>query len=190
VLSSRHFSMALSIGRLETRIRSRESSSHGSTIRWIASAVGINGGRRLFPSWWALFLAAGLNIDAINVATVLWTQPKLVEELKLPAALPAGSATASPLAEATAPGTSRPGTGATTPAPSGIAASRASNEKTEAADMLHQINTTLPVGWAHGVLLDEKGQWVSWGTFWLALLGWAITALTTLFGAPFWFDLL
>jgi hypothetical protein len=135
-------------------------------------------------------LAAGLNIDAINVAKVLWTQPKLVEELKLPAALPAGSATASPLAEATAPGTSRPGTGAATPAPSGIAASRASNEKTDAADMLHQINMTLPVGWAHGVLLDEKGQWVSWGAFWLALLGWAITALSTLFGAPFWFDLL
>jgi hypothetical protein len=92
----------------------------------------------------ALFLAAGLNINAIGVAQALWTQPKLAQELDLPKALPAG-------------------------------------DETQAPALLHQLDTTLPVGWVRSLSCRELG---------IAFLGWLITALSTLFGAPFWFDLL
>jgi hypothetical protein len=49
---------------------------------------------------------------------------------------------------------------------------------------------TLPVGWPHGILLDKDRGWIGWDAFGVAFLGWLITALSTLFGAPFWFDLL
>jgi hypothetical protein len=112
-----------------------------------------------------LALAVLLNINAVEVAKTLWEQPNLVAELNLPKALPAGDAAASPQTGATAQSTSSP------------------------ADLISQLNK-FPVGWPSGVLLNEKGDWISWGTFWLALLGWVIAALSTLFGAPFWFDLL
>ena len=105
----------------------------------------------------ALILAAGLNINAVEVAKTLWKQPNLVAELNLPKALPAGGAAASPQ------------TGA--PAPSA-----------DLKELIDDLNT-FPIGW-------KDGHWMGWGAFWLALLGWVITALSTLFGAPFWFDLL
>ncbi len=64
------------------------------------------------------------------------------------------------------------------------------SDETQAPTLLHQLDTTLPVGWAHGVFLDKNGAWISGGAFWLAFLGWLITASSALFGAPFWFDLL
>jgi hypothetical protein len=105
----------------------------------------------------ALVLAGLLNVDAVRVATVLWEQPKLAEQLKIP------GATA--------------GSGA------------------DIKESFQQINTTLPIGW-------QNGRWAStwrWAStfqlsdgsvFFIALIGWLITALSTLFGAPFWFDLL
>ena len=45
---------------------------------------------------------------------------------------------------------------------------------------LSQMNHTIPVGWS-----DDKPASLP-----LAILGWLITALATLFGAPFWFDVL
>jgi hypothetical protein len=63
-------------------------------------------------------------------------------------------------------------------------------DEAEAPALLHQLDTTLPVGWPHGVFLDKNSAWIGWSAFWLAFLGWLITALSTLFGAPFWFDLL
>lgn len=128
-------------------------------------------------------LAAGLNIDAIEVAKALWTQPKLAEELKPPTALPAGGAAAPSPAGATAPATSPPGGGASAlPAESKATASGASHDKNDqtAANLLHQLNTKLPVGYP--LKSDEE--------FGIAFLGWLITAFSTLFGAPFWFDLL
>ena len=64
------------------------------------------------------------------------------------------------------------------------------SDETQAPALLHQLDTTLPVGWPYGVFLDKNSAWIGWGAFWLAFLGWLITALSTLFGAPFWFDLL
>lgn len=92
----------------------------------------------------ALILAAGLNINAIDVAKALWTQPKLAQELDLPKALP-------------------------------------TSDEAQAPALLHQLDTTLPVGWGRRLSSGELG---------IAFLGWLITASSALFGAPFWFDLL
>jgi hypothetical protein len=107
----------------------------------------------------ALALAALLNVDAVHVATVLWEQPKLVEQLKIPT--DTGTAAAG-------------GTGA--PA-------------TDVKALLQEMDTTLPIGW-------QNGRWAGTfqssnpSVFFIALIGWLITAVSTLFGAPFWFDML
>lgn len=111
----------------------------------------------------ALALAGLLNVDAVHVATVLWEQPKLVEQLKISDAATAGTGTAAP-GEAGAPAT-------------------------DVKAMLQTMDTTLPIGW-------QNGRWAGTfqpfnaSVFLIALIGWLITALSTLFGAPFWFDLL
>ncbi len=54
--------------------------------------------------------------------------------------------------------------------------------------------TTLPFGWFDSSYLyqkDQKGHTTFiFGQVCLAVLGWIITALASLFGAPFWFDTL
>jgi hypothetical protein len=109
----------------------------------------------------ALILAAGLNINTVEVAKTLWKQPNLVTELNLPKALPAGGAAASSQTGAPVPGASPPA---------------------DLNKLIDDLNT-FPIGW-------KDGHWMGWDKFWLALLGWVIAALSTLFGAPFWFDLL
>jgi hypothetical protein len=110
----------------------------------------------------ALVLAGLLNVDAVQVATVLWEQPKLVEQLKITAAT-AGTGTA--------------------------AADGAGAPATDVKALLQTMDTTLPIGW-------QNGRWAGTfqpfnaSVFLIALIGWLITALSTLFGAPFWFDLL
>jgi hypothetical protein len=49
----------------------------------------------------------------------------------------------------------------------------------KADQAINELNAAIPIGW------PNTGQ--NWG---IAFLGWLITALSTLFGAPFWFDLL
>jgi hypothetical protein len=113
----------------------------------------------------ALILAAALNIDAISAAKTLWMQPAVAAKLS------------------------------------------ADKETPTAADAVQQLTTVLPIGWPNGlgykakIVPAEAGKPVSvpasiqvipftsadWG---LAFIGWLITALSTLFGAPFWFDLL
>ena len=44
----------------------------------------------------------------------------------------------------------------------------------------------LPIGWTPGYFTDHAAWW----TWLVAVTGWLITAASTLFGAPFWFDLL
>jgi hypothetical protein len=55
---------------------------------------------------------------------------------------------------------------------------------------LQQLDTTLPVGWLNGFWQDDKGSPLSAEELRSAAVGWLITALSALFGAPFWFDLL
>lgn len=56
---------------------------------------------------------------------------------------------------------------------------------TTADDALKQLTAALPIGWPNGFWTLAKGQEWVW-----AIVGWFITAFSTLFGAPFWFDLL
>jgi hypothetical protein len=49
----------------------------------------------------------------------------------------------------------------------------------KADQAIKELDAAIPIGW------PNTGQ--NWG---IAFLGWLITALSTLFGAPFWFDLL
>jgi hypothetical protein len=67
----------------------------------------------------------------------------------------------------------------------GAASSPQTGAPAPSADLKKLIDelNTLPIGWT-------DSQWMGWDKFWLALLGWVIAALSTLFGAPFWFDLL
>jgi hypothetical protein len=115
----------------------------------------------------ALILATTLNINAIDVAKALWTQPKLAEDLTK--SLPANDA------------------------------ADTSNGKKEGnpTAILRRLDTTLPVGWPDGFWYDKDNDTgkvtllgISDRVFWIAVIGWLITALSTLFGAPFWFDLL
>jgi len=117
----------------------------------------------------ALIMAAGLNIDTVKVAEALWTQPKLAQDL----------IKNSPLGDAA------------TPSPAGITASGESTTSKEesAVVMLRRLDTTLPVGWPYGIWHNQNGK-LDFSGFGIALVGWLITALSTLFGAPFWFDLL
>lgn len=111
----------------------------------------------------ALVLAGLLNVDAVHVATVLWEQPKLVEQLKISDAATAGTGAA--------------------------AAGGAGAPATDVKAMLQTMDTTLPIGWQNGRLASTF-QPFNASVFFIALIGWLITALSTLFGAPFWFDLL
>jgi hypothetical protein len=111
----------------------------------------------------ALLLAAAFNIDAIGVARTLWEQPAVAETFK-------------------------------------------ANKELKAADAIEQLNKAIPIGWPNGFgkkvtvqhsadgktssKIEAFDSLFSGPDWWLALLGWVITALTTLFGAPFWFDLL
>jgi hypothetical protein len=110
----------------------------------------------------ALVLAAALNIDSIGVAKTLWLQPTLAEKLT-------------------------------------------ADKELKADQAFNKLNAAIPIGWPNGLgqkVASPQAQEVSgskqdikletfkgpdWG---LAFLGWLITALATLFGAPFWFDLL
>jgi len=65
-----------------------------------------------------------------------------------------------------------------------FAAKLASTSTPTAADAIQQLSAALPIGWPHG--FGDFG-----GKFWVwVVVGWFITALSTLFGAPFWFDML
>lgn len=62
-------------------------------------------------------------------------------------------------------------------------------------DALRLMQSDLPVGWPQGHWFsraDEGGKIKSFelADVCLAVLGWLITAFATLFGAPFWFDIL
>jgi hypothetical protein len=119
----------------------------------------------------ALVMAFLVNVDTIRIGTLLSGQPALIEKLKL---------------------TSIP----SAPAASVEDAVRNGEQVMAAIDKLAQEG--FPVGWAPGHFLDiqdDKGNWTSlrsapFSIWYRSLLGWFITAVAALFGAPFWFDAL
>ena len=135
----------------------------------------------------ALVLSALLNVDAIRIAHVLWEQPAIADSLKLP------PADASALAHAGGPNKpptqSQPATPPAADPNSGANASQpAANGDAAAERAITEMDRHLPVGWTD----DPWAQLSAMKTTeQLSLvLGWLITAIATLFGAPFWFDTL
>jgi hypothetical protein len=109
----------------------------------------------------ALFMSLLLNVDAITIAKSLWDQPTLVANLKVADKIPS----------------------------------------TDEARKYLEAN--LPVGWPDGLLQRYKkdangkplgsvfsgNEIFGWDGL-VAILGWLITSIAALFGAPFWFDAL
>jgi len=119
----------------------------------------------------ALITAFLVNLDTIRVATLVWEQPALADKLdnaQFPATDPKN------LADAFAA------------------------EKQVFAAVSALAQEGFPVGWPPGHFLDIQDENGKWGALWAAppsvlyrpLLGWFITAVAALFGAPFWFDML
>jgi hypothetical protein len=119
----------------------------------------------------ALIAAFAVNLDTMRIGTLLWGQPALVEKLK--------SIQISPPAATTVDGAIAGG-----------------QEALAAIDIMAQEG--FPVGWVPGHFLDVQDDKGHWEAIWAApfsiwyrpVLGWLITAVAALFGAPFWFDAL
>jgi hypothetical protein len=118
----------------------------------------------------ALVTALVINLDTIRVGTLLWGQTGLADELK----------------SITIPS-----------APTDVnGVIGAEKQLVDALDKLAQEG--FPVGWAPGHFMaieDTPGHWEAiWNEppwiWYRPLLGWFITAVAALFGAPFWFDAL
>jgi hypothetical protein len=119
----------------------------------------------------ALLTAFAVNLDTLRVGTLLWGEPALAEKLKN-AQFPASD-------------------------PKTVDEAITNGEQVFAA-MSALAQEGFPVGWAPGHFLDIQDNQGHWTALWVAppsvsyrpLLGWFITAVAALFGAPFWFDML
>ncbi len=121
----------------------------------------------------ALALSILINVDSIRIARGLWEQPTIAERLKLPAnvqnAIGNGGGTQAPT-DITPAAPANGASGETSP----------SRDAATAQAAIDVLNSNLPAGWP-----SHQGE-----NWWTMLGGWLITAIATLFGAPFWFDAL
>jgi len=108
----------------------------------------------------AVGIAVLLNVDRIRVAQSMWEQPAVADRLKLPTGV-------------------KPG------------------DDGSAEAVLTFMDQHLPVGWPNGQVFGctRPGAGTNPCSFWdgawhRSIAGWLITALSTLFGAAFWFDAL
>ncbi|HEX3394812.1 MAG TPA: hypothetical protein VHS52_09810 [Acidimicrobiales bacterium] len=118
-----------------------------------------------------LIIAVGLNIDTVHVSERLWAdspvRSAVLEQVKR---VPPPSA----------PTTTVAGAPATEAPPTTAAALGAQVQSIQ--DGLGQVGALhLPLGWAAAERPDS---------YWVAVLGWLLTAIALSLGAPFWFDLL
>jgi hypothetical protein len=120
----------------------------------------------------ALVAAILLNVDTIHLATLLWEKPTIADQLKVPADVQQVVAGA----------------------PAGQDAVAAEQAREAAAiHVATFLQGSLPVGWPPGHFFEASTQgkwWWSSAAGWAAFPGWLVTAFATLFGAPFWFDVL
>ena len=123
----------------------------------------------------ALALCILLNVDAIHLGARLWAQPTLADHLRILAASPS------------------------TLAPDGTGGDPEQARERAADAAVGYLTRNLPMGWPPGRYLQVrtvsggKDAWVYAPASlegWAMLPGWLLTAAATLFGAPFWFDLL
>jgi hypothetical protein len=71
-----------------------------------------------------------------------------------------------------------------------IAAQIKADPKLNPDQAMKAMNATLPIGWSEGFLSRSDGTRFETGDWVNAIIGWILAALATLFGAPFWFDVL
>lgn len=116
----------------------------------------------------AFCVAALFNIDFFHLFSSLWSNPTLAQGITADSGKNANTLALqmSLLAPPKLPGTSD-----------------AAN-KDAASDAIPHAANALPVGWTDARIAQFRSGW------YIMLAGWVVTALTALFGAPFWFDLL
>lgn len=143
---------------------------------WFDAAMDRVGGT--FKRWtlvWTLLIALPIavvfNMDSIRIGTLLWEQPFFADSLKSPKLAPSSDGVPASVDEAIA------------------------TEQRALSDIGTMAQAGLPVGWANGHFfqaIDVDGSWYPlWkkpGALLSSLLGWLVTAVAALFGAPFWFD--
>ena len=134
----------------------------------------------------ALGLAAVLNVDTIRIARVLWEQPALANKLIVPTEVAAKLAAQGGLESTTESTSTAPAASADKATSRNEAPQKQPIGNAEADRTLDVLTKYLPVGWSgeSWPLEDDPMHWL------LAVVGWLITAIATLFGAPFWFDTL
>jgi hypothetical protein len=149
---------------------------------WFDNAMDRVGGAfkrwtQLLSALVALVIAVLFNVDAFHVASQVWQQPTLSAQLKVPAA-----------AQLVLPASASPDAHGVTQA----------QIEAAALAMGQVLDQKLPLGWPPGQFLQVKAPgekdptwiWEHPSLFARSFCGWLVTALATLFGAPFWFDVL
>jgi hypothetical protein len=131
-----------------------------------------------FTLVFGLIVAIGLNINSIDIAKTLWTEP---ESRSAIVQMAEKYATANPATTADAG----------KPNDDGVNAA-ASAVKHQADDLLTTLGSLIPVGWSSAIW--EKQSWIdqikkSGGVVSL-LIGWLITGFAVSLGAPLLFDML
>lgn len=112
-----------------------------------------------------LAVAVGVNADSWTVAAALWSD----------------SALRTQVADAAGEMLTKSGGG---------------DSKTQIDNLSGQIETIraqlrpLPIGWSDAPARPDHGWYLSWSGRGQKLLGWLMTAVAVMLGAPFWFDLL
>jgi hypothetical protein len=156
----------------------------------------------------ALLLAVTLNLDAIAVTRVLWAQPKLADQLRLSPEVDKELRIAAADAQKSKGQTDvRAPASPTQPTVSTDVAdlSELTSKEKVVLDQLSAFNQQMPIGWSGSYPFSTLQEncvasanktctvwfWNDGQRGWLIHpVGWLITALAALFGAPFWFDLL
>jgi hypothetical protein len=155
-----------------------------------------------------LAISVLINVDSIRIARGMWEQPSIADRLKIPPEVmkkwlddrqPAQGKTS---AEVEKPALD---VGAKD---SGYAPNPDENAAESAINVLEE---NLPVGWPQGHIFEQRkkeainkndkkdqkkgnasqqfeGVWLDPGLLLTMTAGWLITAIATLFGAPFWYD--
>jgi hypothetical protein len=154
---------------------------------WFDSAMDrVSGGYKRNVQLWnflvALALAAGMNVNALAVAQQLWVQPGLS------ASLAASIRATSPPPPALPVPVAQPPADAGEPPPPTQGPQQVDPQQQSYEQLYSLWSRSLPFGWANVAVPQGSWDWAK--TVALLLAGWMISASSTLFGAPFWFDTL
>ncbi len=178
-------SLAKTLGALIRGIEGDAAQCRAAVATWFNEAMDRVGGWYKRRSQLILFsvgvvVAVVLNADSLNVATKLWSDASLRDQITLVAS----DVLRSPLS--VNPPANPPAANDSAELEKQLDEGLAGLKKTSA-----QLNV-LPIGWDP----ETRKHWSpsAWQTEWrgwlMAICGWLLTALAASLGAPFWFDLL